>query len=114
MTRADWSFWETVIAERGIVINRRRGHPHPSYPEMIYPCDYGHVPRTTAADGHPVDVFFGGGDGGLVGVIRLTHRPSGVRDPKLLVGLGREEAETILVFLDKGEPGPDLRLVWRP
>ena len=36
----DWSRWEQLIADRGAVIERPRGHAHPLYPDMIYPCDY--------------------------------------------------------------------------
>jgi hypothetical protein len=43
--------WERLIDERGIAIDRPRWQAHPLYPDMIYPCDYGHVPGTTAADG---------------------------------------------------------------
>jgi inorganic pyrophosphatase len=35
---------------RGIVIDRPHGHAHPLYPDIIYPCDYGHVPGTIAAN----------------------------------------------------------------
>jgi hypothetical protein len=34
----DWSRWEQLIADRGIVIERPRGHAHPLYPDMIYPA----------------------------------------------------------------------------
>jgi hypothetical protein len=36
----DWR----LIDERGIVIDRPCGAAHPRYPDMIYPCDYGHIP----------------------------------------------------------------------
>src|SRR4029453_8665526 len=54
-----WRLWERLIDERGIVIARPHGAAHPRYPDMIYPCDYGHIPGTAAADGYGVDVFAG-------------------------------------------------------
>ena len=108
-----WRAWEQLIEERGIVIDRRRGQAHPLYPDMIYPCDYGHVPGTAAADGEEVDAFVGQTRSGLVGLIALTHQPSGIQDPKLLVNLRREDADALLAFLDRGDPSPDIRLVWR-
>jgi hypothetical protein len=94
MDAGEWRHWERLIDERGIVIDRPRGHAHPLYPDMIYPCDYGHVPGTSAADGAEVDVFVGVAQPGLVGLIALTHRPRGVSEPKLLVDLSRADADS--------------------
>ena len=113
MDAGEWRHWERLIDDRGIVIDRLHGQAHPLYPDMIYPCDYGHVPGTTAADGEEVDVFVGAAHTGLVGLIALTHQPSGVSEPKLLVDLSRADADEILAFLDRGDPRPDLHLVWR-
>jgi inorganic pyrophosphatase len=109
----EWRRLDRLIDERGIVIDRPRGEAHPRYPDMIYPCDYGHVPGTAAADGDEIDVFAGCAQTGLVGLIALTHQPSGIADPKLLVNLTQEDADGIIVFLDRGDPGPDLQLFWR-
>jgi len=108
-----WRLWEQVIEERGIVIDRPRGEAHRVYSDMIYPYDYGHVPGTAAADGHEVDAFVGRVHAGLVGVIALVHEPSGIADPKLLMNVTREDADVIMAFLDRGDPGPNLNLVWR-
>jgi inorganic pyrophosphatase len=109
----EWRRWERLINDRGIVIDRPRGHAHPLYPDMIYPCDYGHIPSTTVADDEAVDVFVGAAQTGLVGLIALTHQPSGIREPKLLVNLMRPEADDLVAFLDRGDPRPDFQLVWR-
>lgn len=109
----EWPFWERLIDERGIVIDRPRGHAHPLYPDMIYPCDYGHIPGAAAADGHAIDGFVGPVQTGLVGLIALTHPPSGIADPKLLVNLTQQDANDIVAFLDRGDPGPDLHVVSR-
>jgi inorganic pyrophosphatase len=109
----EWRLWERLIGERGIVIDRPRGEAHPLYPDMIYPYDYGHIPGKAAADGDGIDVFVGAVQTGLVGLIALTHQPSGIADPKLLVNLTRDDADAIIAFLDRGDPAPDLRLVWR-
>ena len=113
MDAGEWRRWERLIDERGIVIDRPRGHAHPLYADMIYHCDYGHVPGTTAADGEEIDVFVGSEHVGLVGLINLTHQPSGLREPKLLVNLSRADADRLIAFLDRGDPRPDLQLVWR-
>ena len=113
MEAGEWRRWERLIDDRGIAIDRPRGHAHPLYPDMIYPCDYGHIPGTTAADGEAVDVFVGASHTGLVGLINLTHQPSGISEPKLLVNLLRADAVDIMAFLDRGDPRPNLQLVWR-
>ena len=80
MDVGEWRRWERMINERGTVIDRPRGQPHPLCPDMIYPCDYGHVPGTNAADGEEVNVFVGSEHGGLVGLINLTHQRIGISD----------------------------------
>ena len=77
------------------------------------PCDYGHVPSTTAADGEELDLFIGPEHVGLVGLINLTHQPGGISEPKLLVNVSRADAVRLMAFLDRGDPRPDLYLVWR-
>jgi ADP-ribose pyrophosphatase YjhB (NUDIX family) len=108
-----WRYWEQLIEERGVVIDRPRAQRHPVYADMMYPFDYGHIPGTASADGDGVDAFVGAAQTGLVGVISLTHRPTGIADPKLLVNITEADAQTILAFLDRGDPGPELRLIWR-
>jgi hypothetical protein len=41
------------------------------------------------------------------------HQPSGISEPKLLVNLTRADAADLVAFLDRGDPRPDLHLVWR-
>jgi hypothetical protein len=50
---------------------------------------------------------------GLVGLIALTHQPSGVTEPKLIMNLSRVDTNGILAFLDRSDPPPSLDLVWR-
>ncbi len=113
MDAEDWRYWEQLIDEHGIVIDRPCGQPHPQYADMTYPFDYGHISGATSADGSEVDAFAGSAHTGLVGLISLTHRPTGIADPKLLIDISQADARTILAFLDCGDPGPDLDLIWR-
>jgi hypothetical protein len=48
-----------------------------------------------------------------VGLIALTHWPTGIADPKLLVNVTQADARTTFAFLYRGDPGPDLDLMWR-
>ena len=95
------------------MIDQPAGSRHPRYEDMLYEYDYGYVAGTRAADGGGFDVFRGREPTGLVGVIPMIHQPSGVPDPKLLIGMTREDATSIMAFLDRGTPGPIMSLIWR-
>jgi hypothetical protein len=45
MDAGEWRYWEGLIDERGIVIDRPRGHAHPLYPDMTYPVRLRPRPR---------------------------------------------------------------------
>jgi inorganic pyrophosphatase len=58
----DIAFWEEMvrlITTHRIIVDRPKGQPHPCYPEMIYPLDYGYVENTSASDGGGIDVWIG-------------------------------------------------------
>ena len=43
------SFWEkleTLVSTYDVVLDRPAGLPHPNYPSMIYPVDYGYLAGT--------------------------------------------------------------------
>ncbi len=67
-----WDRWERLILSEGVLLDRPTKTPHPRYPEIIYPMDYGFIRNTTSSDGAEVDVFVGSGRERLVGLI-LTH-----------------------------------------
>ncbi|MCH2154244.1 MAG: hypothetical protein MK089_12970 [Phycisphaerales bacterium] len=64
-----WNYWESLLHDRGVVIDRPRQTPHPDHPSIIYPIDYGHLPDTIGGDGDEVDVWSGTAHNGLVGII---------------------------------------------
>ena len=62
MTEQDQAFWKEMANLAGtnpIVVDRKKGTPHPRYPEMIYPLDYRYLEGTNAGDGGGIDVWFG-------------------------------------------------------
>jgi inorganic pyrophosphatase len=52
-----WQILEQQIRENGITIDRPKGKPHPRFPDLIYPIDYGYIPHTKSSDGEGIDVF---------------------------------------------------------
>lgn len=74
MNPDEWRYWEQLIDDRGIVIDRPHAQPHPQYAGMRYPFDYGHIPGTTTADGEEVDAFVGSAPNRARGT-DLAHTP---------------------------------------
>ncbi len=87
----DWAGWERLIKRNGLTIDRPRGTAHPSYPEIIYPMDYGYVNGTTATDAREVDAFAGTAGTSLVGLILTADHRKGDCEAKLLVGCTARE-----------------------
>ena len=46
-----WSRLDDLIASSKIIIDRPKDKPHPNWPDMIFPLDYGYLEGTTAMDG---------------------------------------------------------------
>ena len=87
----NWAGWERLIRENGITLDRPYRTPHPAYPEIIYPINYGYVNNTTSTDGDEVDVFVGTAQSGLVGLLMTMDYGRGDREIKLLYNCTPEE-----------------------
>ena len=98
--RFDWAGWEALIARNGYTLDRPYGTPHPAFPEILYPLDYGYVEGTLASDGHEVDLFVGSAETGLVGLILTTDYGRGDREAKLLYHCTPEEIYLVNGFLN--------------
>ncbi len=87
----DWAGWEALILKNGFTLDRPYRSPHPRYPEIIYPINYGYVNGTTSSDGDEVDIFVGSAANGLVGLLMTTDYGRGDREIKLLYHCTPEE-----------------------
>jgi inorganic pyrophosphatase len=96
----NWAGWEALIHRRGITIDRPQHHPHPQYPGIIYPLDYGYVNGTLSTDGEAVDIFVGTADTGLVGAILTTDHRQIDREFKLLYDCSPTEVYTAHGFIN--------------
>lgn len=87
-TNLDLHDWAGQTVE--IVIDRALGSQHPRHPNLVYEVNYGYIPGTTAADGHPIDVYVLGVDQPVgqcrAQAIGVVHRQDDVED-KLVVAL---------------------------
>jgi inorganic pyrophosphatase len=97
----DWSAWERLLRERGVILDRPRGSGHPRYPEMIYPLDYGYIPGTVGGDGAEVDVFVGSAATGLTAALLTHDLGKGERELKLLWNTTEAEIERARAFLQR-------------
>lgn len=96
----DWDGWAALIERNGITIDRPAQSPHPRYPEIIYPLDYGYVNDTCSTDGEALDVFVGSAETGLVGAILTTDYRQGDREAKLLYNCTPVEVYTAHGFIN--------------
>src|SRR5690606_2182701 len=90
-----WDKIDALVTNSRVVIDRPRGAPHPHYPELIYPLDYGYLEGTTAQDGGAIDVWCGSlSNGRPEGVILTVDLKKRDTELKLLLGCTEAEMET--------------------
>ncbi len=98
-------FWEEIIqitTTQQVIIDRPKGQPHPRYPEMIYPLDYGYIENTSASDGGGIDVWVGSLETKkLTGILCTFDRLKRDAEIKILLGCSAYDVETIINFHDQ-------------
>ncbi len=99
---SDGIFWETLcylLTTRNLIIDRPKNQPHPRYPGMIYPFDYGYLANTSAADGDGIDAWIGSlPDKALTGILCTFDTVKNDAEIKLLAGCSETDVATILNF----------------
>jgi inorganic pyrophosphatase len=97
--KPDTSFWrgmEQLIVTNAITIDRPKGNPHPHYPKLIYPLDYGYLENTTASDGDGIDVWMGSLDSKtLTGILCTFDKMKRDAEIKLLIGCTKDDIQVI-------------------
>lgn len=96
----DWELWDGVIRLKGITIDRPKFSAHPSFPEIIYPIDYGFVNETLSVDGEEQDVFVGSGQNGLIAAVFTSDRRKGDQECKLLFNCSPMEVYLVNGFIN--------------
>jgi coenzyme F420-0:L-glutamate ligase/coenzyme F420-1:gamma-L-glutamate ligase len=98
-----WEYFDRLIEEHPLQIDRRSGTPHPRYPEMIYPLDYGFLKDTRSADGQGIDVWVGSRPKrSLDGLALTVDVQKGDAEIKLLLGCTPEEKNLAVEFMCSG------------
>src|SRR3989344_1743473 len=98
-----WNTLDNLIRDKEIVIDRSKGSTHPSYPDYIYPYDYGYIKYTTSADGVGIDTWLGSGDIKIVTAVIVTFDSvKNDMENKHLLGCSIPEMEEILKCHQQG------------
>ena len=102
----DHDFWlklDELIATHTLKIDRPKGSPHPRYPPLVYPLDYGYLEGTQSGDGTGIDVWVGRSPSqtvtAIVCTVDLVKRDA---ELKILLGCTPEEAQTVVSFHSGG------------
>jgi len=102
---SDTYFWysmQQLLITNSLVLDRPKGSPHPRYPHIIYPLDYGYLDNTTSSDGGGIDVWLGslntGGAKTLTGILCTFDTLKGDAEIKLLIGCSEEDIQVIRDF----------------
>jgi len=102
MNEQDEMYWQemTVLATANkVILDRPKGKPHPRYPEMVYPLDYGYLEGTSAGDGDGIDVWFGSlGAKTLTGILCTFDTIKHDAEIKLLIGCTMDDIQIIRDF----------------
>jgi inorganic pyrophosphatase len=96
-----WDILYGFIESNDIVIDRKKGVPHPNYNNMVYPADYGFIKNTTSMDGNGIDIFIGEEKEKLInGIVCIADCVKNDSEIKIIYGCSPDEINLILGFLD--------------
>lgn len=81
-----------------IIIDRPLGSCHPSFPDLIYPLNYGYIPEVFAGDGKEQDVYLMGVHTpvehfGPVKLVAIIHRLDDIEDKYVVAPLDQKFTE---------------------
>jgi inorganic pyrophosphatase len=94
-----WAFLDQLVASYQVIIDRPKNTPHPSYPEILYPLDYGYLESTSSIDGGGIDVWIGAsGIHNITAAIVTVDLQKRDAEIKILLGCTDEEMQVILDF----------------
>ena len=80
----------------------KKGTPHAQYPDLVFPCDYGHVNSSGEGD-ISLKVFKGSRPASVDALVVCANLLERDLNPIVLIGVTEEEKENILKFLNSNE-----------
>ena len=91
---------EKLIAENGIVVERKSGTCHPKYPDFVYTVDYGYIRGTQSQDGNEIDIFVGTSNKGVVGCLVTLDLYKKDSEIKVLFNCNDDEISKICLMMN--------------
>jgi inorganic pyrophosphatase len=98
-----WQELDRLVAGCDLVIDRPRGTPHPRYPALIYPLDYGYLDGTRSGDGDGIDVWIGSlPERRVTAVVCTVDVDKRDAEIKILLGCTPQEVQQVLAAHNSG------------
>jgi inorganic pyrophosphatase len=98
-----WRLLDELVRACRLKIDRPQGTPHPRYPDLIYPLDYGYLEGTRSGDEGGIDVWVGSAlEKTVTAVICTVDLHKRDAEVKILLGCTPVEAQTVLAFHNSG------------
>lgn len=99
-----WQKLDALYLSGDFKIIYRKGQVHPRFPELIFPCDYGHIETIKKENENAMSVRVLKGSGSSVdGLVVVANVLDKEIEPILLVGLTEQENDEVLEFLNYHE-----------
>jgi inorganic pyrophosphatase len=99
-----WTYLDALIQSAELVVDRPKGSPHPRFPSIAYPLDYGYLKGTLSGDGKELDVWRGSlVEGRLDAVVCTVDLLKKDVEVKLLLGCTEGETDAICGFHNGSE-----------
>ncbi len=97
-----WQKIDTLFLSGDLQVTKRKGEVHPTFRNLIYPTDYGHLTDTKSTTEEGVSVYLGTADRNAISALVVAADIlTKELDVKMLVGCNDEEVEDILRFLNQ-------------
>lgn len=94
-----WQRLDELIKSQKIIIDRPKDKPHPKWPEMIFPLDYGYLEGTSSMDGGGIDLWLGSAPHRELTAIAVTvDIKKKDAEIKLIIGCTEKETKIIEEF----------------
>ena len=97
-----WQKLDTLVLSGEVIIDRKKNSSHPTYPNLVYPVDYGYINDTRSQDNEGVDCFVGSGKKeeaqAVIVAVDILKKDIEI---KIVLGCTHDEEEAILRFMNQ-------------
>ena len=97
-----WQKVETLLSSGDLKITNKSNTPHPKYPNLFYPVDFG-VVKTLDSEDTDIEVYKGENGKTVTAIVVCADILTKRFEVKVLIGLNHEEEENVLRFLNNTE-----------